>query len=396
MQYCDALIVGAGPAGSTLAWRLTQAGYNVHIVDRATFPRETPCAGWITPQVVESLELSLLDYGESHTLQPVSAFVTGIIGREPLFTGYREPVGYGVIRSEFDHYLLERSGARYHLSQAVECIRRHQGLWEINERFRTPLLIGAGGRFCPVARHLGTDRGCPERAVSGEVMEWRLDAWQKANCPSRGKAAELYFYPDLKGYGWIFRKHDYLNIGLRRDDAHEPNAHFENFVHWLQETRRVPFDLSPNRREDAYLTHTSSNQTIAAEGILLIGDAADIAPAQSDEGIRTAVESALIAAHAIGNAPGDYSETNLRGYEYRLRSHFGRRSLGKRIHSDTPIASALRRRMGTWLLEHPTFVEKILLNRWLLRRHESPWLTPKTASRVQFSSTNSPQIDPTD
>ena len=59
MESCDVLIVGGGPAGSTCAWQLRQAGLDVLVMDKQTFPRDKVCAGWITPAVVESLELDL-------------------------------------------------------------------------------------------------------------------------------------------------------------------------------------------------------------------------------------------------------------------------------------------------------------------------------------------------
>ena len=57
MDTCDALIVGGGPAGSTCAWKLRQAGLDVLVMDAAVFPRDKLCAGWITPPVVAELDL---------------------------------------------------------------------------------------------------------------------------------------------------------------------------------------------------------------------------------------------------------------------------------------------------------------------------------------------------
>ena len=52
MNRCDVLIVGGGPAGSSCAWKLRQAGLDVTVMDRAMFPRNKVCGGWITPQVI--------------------------------------------------------------------------------------------------------------------------------------------------------------------------------------------------------------------------------------------------------------------------------------------------------------------------------------------------------
>src|SRR5690242_549406 len=48
MPRYDALVVGAGPAGSTTAYRLADAGASVLLVDKATFPRDKPCGGGLT------------------------------------------------------------------------------------------------------------------------------------------------------------------------------------------------------------------------------------------------------------------------------------------------------------------------------------------------------------
>ena len=80
MQHCDVLIVGGGPAGSSCAWMLHRAGLDVVVLDRAVFPRDKVCAGWITPPVVAALHLDLDDYRRGRTLQPITGFRTGVIG----------------------------------------------------------------------------------------------------------------------------------------------------------------------------------------------------------------------------------------------------------------------------------------------------------------------------
>ena len=62
METCDALIVGGGPAGSSCAWKLRQQGMDVMVLDKAMFPRDKVCAGWITPAVVQALQLDTEDY----------------------------------------------------------------------------------------------------------------------------------------------------------------------------------------------------------------------------------------------------------------------------------------------------------------------------------------------
>ncbi|MGH8310611.1 MAG: FAD-dependent oxidoreductase, partial [Steroidobacteraceae bacterium] len=62
MRQCDVLVVGGGPAGSTCAWALSRAGLEVLVIDRARFPRDKVCAGWVTLPVFEALELDPGEY----------------------------------------------------------------------------------------------------------------------------------------------------------------------------------------------------------------------------------------------------------------------------------------------------------------------------------------------
>ena len=83
METCDVLIVGGGPAGSSCARQLRLQGRDVMVMDKALFPRDKVCDGWITPAVVQALQLDTDDYSRQHVLQPITSFRTGLInGRE--------------------------------------------------------------------------------------------------------------------------------------------------------------------------------------------------------------------------------------------------------------------------------------------------------------------------
>ena len=55
---------------------------------------------------------------------------------------------------ELDDFLL-RAGARLRLGEAVRSVQRQAAGWVINGQIQTPVLVAAGGHFCPVARLLG-------------------------------------------------------------------------------------------------------------------------------------------------------------------------------------------------------------------------------------------------
>src|SRR5262245_29014142 len=176
MQSCDVLIIGGGPAGSSCARELVRQGREVVVLDKATFPRDKICAGWITPAVVDELEIDLVDYAKGRVLQPITAFRTGLVGGPTVETRYRRTVSYGIRRCEFDHYLLARSGARLRLGEPLDHLRRDGDWWIVNDAIRSRLLVGAGGHFCPVARLLGekASNGDDEQVVLAQEIEFEM------------------------------------------------------------------------------------------------------------------------------------------------------------------------------------------------------------------------------
>jgi len=163
-ERCDVLVVGGGPAGSSCAWKLVQAGLDVLVLDKQVFPRDKVCAGWVTPPVMDTLHLDLEDYRRARVLQPISGFRTGLIDGPPVVTGYGRTVSYGIRRCEFDHYLLGRCGADVRTGTAVRSLRRDGADWIVNETYRAPIVVGAGGHFCPVAKAVAGTRA-PEPVV---------------------------------------------------------------------------------------------------------------------------------------------------------------------------------------------------------------------------------------
>ncbi len=373
MDACDVLIVGGGPAGSSCAWGLRPAGLDVAILDRQSFPRDKVCGGWITPQVLAELAIDAedykKDYGRPRVLQPITAFRTGWIGGPAVETDYRATVSYGIRRREFDDYLLRRSGARLLPPATLKTLRRENGAWIVNEAFRTRLVVGAGGHFCPVAKITGA-KPPRENAVVAQEAEFEMDDRQQAGCRVRADTPELYFCPDIKGYGWCFRKNNFLNIGLGRLDQHRLAEHVAAFVAFLKSTGRIAFDLPAPLAGHAYLLYGVSERNVADDGVLLIGDAAGLAYKQSGEGIRPAIESGLLAAQAILRAQGNYSRESLSAYGRLLARRFGKSGqdwasrLGQRLPSSW-VGAAGRRLLSTrW------FVRDVVIDRWFLHAGE--------------------------
>ena len=221
MDKCDVLIVGGGPAGSTLAWALRDSGLRIVLLDKQSFPRNKVCAGWITPAVLESLQLDESDYRQYHTMQAIHGFrISRIGGREVETKIQDEPLSFGIRRYEFDHYLLQRSGANVVSREPFREMIRVGDHWIVNGKFSSSLVVGAGGHFCPVARHLGARPGKGEITVAAQETEFPMSRQQMDLCSIDSRIPELFFCEDLRGYGWVFRKEEYINIGLGREDQH--------------------------------------------------------------------------------------------------------------------------------------------------------------------------------
>jgi menaquinone-9 beta-reductase len=367
MQNCDVLIVGGGPAGSSCAWRLKDHGPDVLVVDRAHFPRDKICAGWITPQVVEELALDLDHYRRGRVCQPITGFRTGLIGGPEVENRYERPVSYGIRRCEFDQYLLGRSGARRLEGETIERIERVRNGWLINGRISTPLVVGAGGHFCPVARHLGARQLSQSLVVAAQEVEFAVPPEQLRRCSVEASVPELFFCADLQGYGWCFRKGDYLNIGLGRTDHDQLSAHVREFVEFLRARGKVRCDIPARFHGHAYQLYERIRPTLCDDGVLLIGDAAGLAYPQSGEGIRPAVESGLFAAEVIADASGDFRCERLATYARRVEARLGRPR--SRSVSDWLPASWLRF-LAAQLLASRGFSRRVVLERWFLHMRE--------------------------
>ncbi|MDX1634940.1 MAG: NAD(P)/FAD-dependent oxidoreductase [Marinobacter sp.] len=369
MEHYDLIIVGGGPAGSTLAWALRDSGKKILIIDKQDFPRDKTCAGWVTPAVMDSLAIDRDDYGKGRTLQPISGFRIGMMDQPAVENDHGGTVSYGIRRCEFDDYLLARAPVDKALKTPVKSIVHQSGSWIINDRYEAPLLVGAGGHFCPVARELGEGPGSHETVVAAKEVEFEMTEDQAAVCAARGERPELWFCRDLKGYAWVFRKGNFLNIGLGREDNHKLSEHLERFVDDMKRAGRIPSDLPGRFKGHAYLLYAHAERPLVDEGVMLIGDAAGLAYTQSGEGIRPAIESALMAADVIRRAP-DVSARSLQSYGEAISERFGRRALN--ASGGWQIPDWVKMPLASNLMKSHWFTRKVVTEKWFLHQQVPP------------------------
>jgi len=369
MDSCDVLIVGAGPAGSSCAWGLRRTGLDVLILDRCIFPRNKVCGGWITPAVLEERHVNPLEYSQGRVFQPLTGFRISCMGGKPVEIGYGKPISYGIRRIEFDEFLLTRCGARTLQGMSLKTLERSENYWIVNGQIKTRVVVGAAGHFCPVARFLGAENHA-EIAVIAQETEFEMTPRQANNCSVRPEVPELYFCPDMKGYGWCFRKQNCINVGLGRLDPHDLPHHVADFVEFLKINQKLNFDLPIPMQGHAYLLHCNNKRNVVGEGILLVGDAAGVAYSQSGEGIRPAIESGLLAAGAIIAANGSYNRATLESYRSLLAARFAGTTEGWSASIGRHLPTSLVSSAAKVLLASKWFSRYVVLDHWFLRCNE--------------------------
>jgi flavin-dependent dehydrogenase len=341
----------------------------VLVLDKASFPRDKVCAGWITPAVIDELGIDLADYGRGRTLQPITGFRTGLIGNRPICTSFDHPVSYGIRRCEFDHYLLARSGGHLQTGMPLDELRREGDCWIVNGSIRAPVVVGAGGHFCPVARLTSKSDGDEDGIVLAQEIEFEMQSDEAAACVVEPEVPELYFCEDLKGYAWCFRKGNFLNIGLGREGETRLSAHVSAFCNWLQNEGRIPPGAHDRFHGHAYRLYRGRPRRVTVDGVVLIGDAAGLAYPQSGEGIRPAIESGLMAAQVIVDADGDYRQSRLAPLQEQIAARFG----PPKSNSSPPalVPAAWRQAIARRLLATHWFTRHIVINRWFLHAHQA-------------------------
>lgn len=299
MKTVDAIIVGGGPAGSTCAWKLREAGFDVLVLDRAAFPRTKLCAGWVTPEAVDDLQIDPDQYPHSWmTFERLQL-------HWKLLTAKPRSRQHSIRRIEFDDFLLRRAGVPV-LQHKVRDIQTSGADYVVDGQFRSKFLIGAGGTSCPVYRTFfrkQQPRNSWHQTVTAE-QEFAYD-WKDPTC-------HLWFFQDgLPGYAWYVPKaNGYVNVGVGAMADQLKQRHENIQSHWLGFTTKLR--LSGLVRYDSYQPTGYSyylrerNDVVSRNNACIVGDAVGLATRDMCEGIGPAIRSGLLAARSIASGE-DYS-----------------------------------------------------------------------------------------
>jgi geranylgeranyl reductase family protein len=289
----DAIVVGAGPAGSTCAHRLASSGVKVLVLDRARFPRDKPCGGGVTGRAARLLPFSI---------DPVVEDVVTSVRMRLRFGGWfergdGEPLVLMTQRIRLDAYLLEqakRAGAEVRDGLKVEHAQAGPKGVEVTaggERLRAAALVGADGvnGVCGRALGLGGNQAVGV-AIEGNVRYDRL-----RTDDYRGLAVlELGVVPG--GYGWVFPKGDHVNVGLGGWEREGPKL--RERLRDLCEANGFSYDDLEGLR--GYRLPLRSPGSILARGrAALIGDAAGLVDPVSGDGMFEGFLSGKLASEAV-------------------------------------------------------------------------------------------------
>ena len=295
-QSYDVIVVGAGPAGATLAYELAKKGIGVLLLEKDRLPRYKCCAGGVTAKAARLLNFDISEVAEDVIYEVNFTFNLGC----PYLGQYNQPLIYTVIRDAFDHFLVRKAqqlGVAFIDGQKVTEIQIDNEWVEISTAdsiFHSRLVAGADGAYSVVARELGMKRnveyvvGIESELVvpEEELVKWKSRAQMDLGCMPGG-------------YAWVFPKRKHLSIGAGClvSKARHLNHHHQKFLNSLS---MGSYTIA---RSSSHLIPTCTRGSLVSQDkALLLGDAAGLVDSLTGEGLYNAIQSAKLAAPVIENS----------------------------------------------------------------------------------------------
>jgi flavin-dependent dehydrogenase len=237
-----------------------------------------------------------------------------------------------VRRVEFDHLLMalaREAGAEVAEGADITRVSERDGGVCLEARdgrvFEAPIVVAADGVYSTVARRLGFNPGWPRDRVAIDLMEETPSSRLRA--VDNGTLWVSFAPGSGHGYGYIFPKRDYVNVGVgyvvssfRTTVREAPLELHDSFVSGLRDR-----GLLEGEADRAYFTPYQVPvggplRTTARGRVYLAGDAGGFVNGFSAEGIYFAMVTGDLAARAI-----------LEGPSPRLYERLWRREIGAEL-----------------------------------------------------------------
>jgi len=318
----EVIIVGGGPAGSSCALRLKQHHVDALILEQHAFPREKLCAGWITQEVLADLEITEMDL--PFKITRFDSFWVSFPKFQKEFPVHQ----FAIRRSEFDNWMLKRSGASFEQHRVLD-IQRDGKRYVIDGKYCCKFIVGAGGTSCPVYRTLFKDispRSSNSLIVAmEEEIEYDIENWQ----------CRLWFFENgLPGYAWYVPKENgFLNVGIGaktrklEEKGISLKEYWELLIEKLENEVLVKNHIFQPKGHSYFLRQ--KNPVVRNGNAFTVGDATGLATLDMGEGIRSAIKSGMLAADAIVQNR-DYSISSIPKYSLFsiIQSGFRKKPIG--------------------------------------------------------------------
>lgn len=341
------LIIGGGPAGSTVATMLAREGLDVTLVERDTFPRYH-IGESLLPSCLEILDvIGAREKIETFGFQRKEGgyFSWGKDSWVLEFEHLRHPYSYQVVRAEFDHLLLEHArsqGVKVFEGTAIRSLsfdgqRPVGALWEQgdgaeNGEITFDYLIDASGRAGIMATRYLKNRHFHEAFQN--VALWGY--WQGAERASFAPPGAVLNGAVPDGWLWGIPLHDgTMSVGyvLHRTafkEKRQQGDSLEQIYHAALAECPVLADLvrsgklvSPIKTEQDY---SYMAESLTGPGYFLVGDAACFIDPLLSTGVHLATHSAMLCAASVASiVRGEIPEQDaMTFYEKTYRQAFVR------------------------------------------------------------------------